>query len=362
MFLTKKNKIMIGVILSLCSVSLGINGYDRISEHINLEESNKSQPYMVSMEMEDENYAFPSTNNIPVENDEMSDTLGGMPLTKKILGDLEERQAKLYQTIMETTKSVQVMGDSSKMKLEDYVDVTKGSQKGLSLVDDETEERAIRLKKDLAPQENEVSTLEESRTLENSDKILKSSSIISLASVDKFIDEHPQEEEVQVNPFASQTMSYFNSRYSLIYPDAFRNPNFSQHVSLGYASFMMPATGPITSMFGYRTHPVLGGTRYHSGVDIAVDYGTPILASNFGIVTEADYDGGFGNKVVISHGNGVETLYGHNSKLLVEEGEFVHQGQAIALAGSTGLSTGPHCHFTMKIDGELVDPLDYVVR
>ena len=362
MFLTKKNKIMVGVVLSLCSVSLGINGYDRLSEPTGLEKSNQNPPPMVSLEMDNENYAFPSMNNIPVENEKMSDTLGGMPLTKKILGDLEERQAKLYQTIMETAKSVQVMGDSSKMELEDYVDVTKGSQKGLSLVDDETEASAIRLKKGLAPQEDEVSTLEESRTLENSDKILKSSSIISLASVDKFIDEHPQEEEIQVNPFASQAMSNFRNGYSLIYPDAFRNPNFSQNVSLGYASFMMPVTGPITSMFGYRTHPVLGGTRYHSGVDIAVDYGTPVLASNFGIVTEANYDGGFGNKVVISHGNGVETLYGHNSKLLVEEGDFVRQGQPIALAGSTGLSTGPHCHFTMKIDGELVDPLDYVSR
>ena len=125
---------------------------------------------------------------------------------------------------------------------------------------------------------------------------------------------------------------------------------------------MLPAYGELTSPFGYRTHPIYGDERFHSGIDIGVDYGTPVLASNNGVVVLSEWYGGFGNAVIISHGNGAWTLYGHNSELLVNEGDNVKRGQAIALAGSTGNSTGPHVHFSMWQNEELVDPLDYVGR
>lgn len=124
--------------------------------------------------------------------------------------------------------------------------------------------------------------------------------------------------------------------------------------------FILPVHGPVTSSFGYRIHPISGVRKFHSGTDIAVDAGTPVHASNYGkVILARDYNG-FGNCIILAHGNGAYTLYGHNSKLLVSEGDIVSQGQVIALAGSTGYSTGPHCHFSMWLNNELVDPMKYV--
>lgn len=128
----------------------------------------------------------------------------------------------------------------------------------------------------------------------------------------------------------------------------------------GLPPFKMPAHGPITSAFGYRIHPITGAKKFHSGVDIGVDYGDPIYASNYGLVIHSGWYSGFGNTVIISHGDGLYTLYAHNSELKVSEGDKVEQGQLIALGGSSGFSTGPHCHFSMWVNGELVNPLDYM--
>lgn len=116
----------------------------------------------------------------------------------------------------------------------------------------------------------------------------------------------------------------------------------------------------ITSGFGYRIHPISNTRRFHSGTDFAADYNTPVLASNYGKVVYAGWLSGFGNTVVLSHAEGVYTLYGHNNKLNVQEGEIVQQGDVIALVGSTGASTGPHCHFSMWINDELVDPVAHL--
>lgn len=128
----------------------------------------------------------------------------------------------------------------------------------------------------------------------------------------------------------------------------------------GSGVFIWPTSGPITSPFGYRIHPIFGTQIYHSGIDIGVDTGTPIMAADSGVVVEADWLGGYGYAVVIDHGNGLSTLYGHNSELAVSPGQSVQQGQVIAYAGSTGYSTGPHCHFEVRVDGSPVDPMGYL--
>ena len=128
----------------------------------------------------------------------------------------------------------------------------------------------------------------------------------------------------------------------------------------GSGVFIWPTSGPITSPFGYRIHPIFGTQIYHSGIDIGVDTGTPIMAADSGVVVEADWLGGYGYAVVIDHGNGLSTLYGHNSELAVSPGQSVQQGQGIAYAGSTGYSTGPHCHFEVRVDGSPVDPMGYL--
>jgi len=120
-----------------------------------------------------------------------------------------------------------------------------------------------------------------------------------------------------------------------------------------------PCNGPITSPFGNRMHPILGYVRFHSGLDFGADYGSPIFAAQAGTVILAGWYGGYGQAVLIDHGGGVTTLYGHTSDLYVSEGDTVQRGQAIATIGSSGLSTGPHLHFEVRVSGEPVNPISY---
>lgn len=120
-----------------------------------------------------------------------------------------------------------------------------------------------------------------------------------------------------------------------------------------------PSRGVITSPYGSRIDPVTGSSStFHEGIDIADDYGTPIVATAAGVVTFAGYtDGGYGNLVEIDHGNGFVTRYGHNSAVVVTPGMTVKQGQTIAVMGSTGKSTGAHVHYEVRINGSPVDPM-----
>ena len=121
-----------------------------------------------------------------------------------------------------------------------------------------------------------------------------------------------------------------------------------------------PVSGEITSPYGYRIHPIWGTTIYHSGIDIGVDEGTPVHAADSGVIVWSGWMGGYGYAVVIDHGNGLSTLYGHNSELAVDEGQSVSKGQVVAYAGSTGNSTGPHVHFEVRENGDPVDPMGYL--
>lgn len=121
-----------------------------------------------------------------------------------------------------------------------------------------------------------------------------------------------------------------------------------------------PCDGVLTSSFGYRVHPILGYARFHSGLDFGADYGTPIRAASRGKVLLAGWYGGYGQTVVLDHGNNVTTLYGHASEIYVEEGQLIQRGDPIAAVGSTGLSTGPHLHFEVRLGGEPVDPMEYL--
>ena len=126
--------------------------------------------------------------------------------------------------------------------------------------------------------------------------------------------------------------------------------------------FIWPVYGNITSYFGYRS--IFGSYSYHGGIDIAAPYGTSIAAADGGTVTFAGRATGsmwsYGNLVIVDHGNGKQTYYGHCSSVLVSAGDKVYQGQPIARVGSTGRSTGNHCHFEVKMGGTSVNPLSYL--
>lgn len=123
-----------------------------------------------------------------------------------------------------------------------------------------------------------------------------------------------------------------------------------------HGELIKPLHGVITSPFGMRYHPILHCWRMHTGVDIAAPTGTPIHAAGDGTVILASYVNGYGYTVIIDHGRGLSTLYAHCSRILVTVGETVRQGQVVALVGQTGLATGPHCHFEVRIHGKPVRP------
>lgn len=134
----------------------------------------------------------------------------------------------------------------------------------------------------------------------------------------------------------------------------------SRSMQVTPGSLLWPVRGHISSPYGPRTHPVTGRPDFHEGIDIAVPEGTPVRAAAGGKVIKAGWMDGYGYGVVIEHMDGVQTFYGHNSQVVVEPGQYVRRGEIIAYSGSTGLSTGPHVDFRIKIRGEYVNPLDWL--
>ena len=122
-------------------------------------------------------------------------------------------------------------------------------------------------------------------------------------------------------------------------------------------AMIWPVNARITSGFGLRVHPILRFARMHRGVDFGAGRGTPILAAADGQVSKAGWAGGYGRQVRIAHGGGVDTSYSHMSRMVVEPGAFVRQGQLIGYVGSSGLSTGPHLHYEVLQSGQAVNPL-----
>ena len=135
--------------------------------------------------------------------------------------------------------------------------------------------------------------------------------------------------------------------------------------SLRYGSapngkLMWPVAGRLTSGFGMRRHPIFGGMRMHTGIDLSAPNGTPVFAADGGQVLQAGYDSGYGNSILIYHGGGFATFYAHLSGFAVSQGQMVKRGQLIGYVGTTGWTTGPHLHFEVRINGAPQNPLGYL--
>lgn len=140
------------------------------------------------------------------------------------------------------------------------------------------------------------------------------------------------------------------------------NNNGGTTTPTGTFQWPVPSSHTITSNYGYRIHPISGTKKLHAGIDIGAPGGSNIVAADAGtvVLSSFGYNGGYGNYVIISHGNGITTRYAHCSNLFVSAGESVSKGQVIAAVGSTGASTGNHCHFEVRINGESKNPLNYL--
>jgi len=130
--------------------------------------------------------------------------------------------------------------------------------------------------------------------------------------------------------------------------------------SVSIPSGMPVETTRLSSGFGMRVHPVLGGRRAHKGIDLPAPTGTPIHATADGTVAMADWFSGYGLYVQLEHGGAMETRYGHMSRIAVAAGQTVHKGDVIGYVGSTGRSTGPHLHYEVRVNGEAVNPAAYL--
>ena len=128
----------------------------------------------------------------------------------------------------------------------------------------------------------------------------------------------------------------------------------------GGGQLLWPTAGSLTSGYGYRTHPIFGDERLHTGIDIAAPYGAPVIAADGGVVSYAGVMSGYGNVVVIDHGGGLATVYAHLSSYSVGSGQSVSRGSTIAAVGCTGYCTGTHLHFEVRVNGSPVDPMPYL--
>ncbi len=139
-----------------------------------------------------------------------------------------------------------------------------------------------------------------------------------------------------------------------------KNSLIEKNERLAATPSIWPTNGDITSRFGWRSSPWGWGSDWHPGIDIANDTGTPVIATADGVVTTSTWYGGYGKMVEINHGNGIVTIYGHNSELLVAPGQTVKKGETIAYMGNTGISTGSHCHYEIRVNGTAVNPSSFL--
>lgn len=130
--------------------------------------------------------------------------------------------------------------------------------------------------------------------------------------------------------------------------------------SSGSLEMVWPTIGAVNSGFGMRWHPVYGGQRMHTGIDIDGDWGEDVVAVEAGVVTRSDWNGGYGKTVIIDHGNGITSLYSHLSEQMVEVGDEVEKGAVVGVVGATGTATDAHLHFEVRREGEAVDPFIFL--
>ena len=166
------------------------------------------------------------------------------------------------------------------------------------------------------------------------------------------------EEEIQVQAEIDQYYQEINDIEAEIL--MLTTANIGTNYAGGAMAWPVPGYSRITSPFGMRTHPITGVYKLHSGTDVAAPIGANFISANDGIVIKASYNRAYGNMVIVDHGGGVSTLYAHGSEILVEVGQNVKKGEAVLKVGNTGYSTGAHAHFEIRINGEYVDPLNFV--
>ena len=278
---------------------------------------------------------------------DFEDFLTRMDLLKRVM----MQDSELVNKVLEYRNEIQAIG----RQLEQ--DRIRQAEQALIAED----AKDFKLKK-VAEQQALIDMMENDKDVYNRqyDEMMAASERVSQLIQESRYRAEAEEARRQAEEARRQEQAEYNQRHSGSYETS-EDGNYQAYVPATNSGAMIwPITGPITSEFGWRSHPIFGGQRFHSGIDIGGDYGLPIHAAQAGVVSHAGWIDGYGNTVMIEHGGGIVTLYGHNESLAVSVGQVVNQGDVIAYCGSTGNSTGPHCHFEVRLNGEPVSPYDYL--
>ena len=268
-------------------------------------------------------------------------------------GALQERLIAMYKTRNTSYLDLLLKSKSLSQFLSNYYYIEKLAKADSELLIDvkgkldkmtQLNDYLETCKTNLAQNKEEV---EKTQVALNNTKVIKNNRVIELSDEDAKLHEEIEEYRNEIRNIELEIRSL-----SLKY--------VSEKYIGGVMGWPVPGYTRITSPFGMRTHPITGVYKLHSGTDIGAPRGAAFVAANDGVVVKACYNAAYGNMVILDHGGGVQTLYAHGSSISVDVGQIVRKGEEVLKVGSTGYATGPHAHFEVRIDGQPVEPLDYI--
>lgn len=272
--------------------------------------------------------------------------------TQKAL--LDERLVEMYEN--DNVKYLDVILKSKSFS--DFVsnyyiisELTEYDMDLLEIVDDqrkEIEQKNLKLSSQKGSLEQEKSTQKKTQIALSNTKVLRKNYVLKLNQEEQDLQAKIDEYNNQVNQIEEEIKKLAVTA------------SFGEEYRGGTMQWPIYGHYTITSNYGMRTHPITGVYKLHTGVDISATIGSDFTAIADGIVVKAEYNGAYGNMVIIDHGGGVQTLYAHGSQIIAQVGQEVKAGDIVLKVGSTGYSTGPHAHFEVRINGSPVNPLDYV--
>lgn len=267
---------------------------------------------------------------------------------------LEVRLVAMYETSDTQYLDVILSSRSISDFLSNYFLITELTKYDTELLEDmkEQKDKIESTKKRLDNTKEQYATIKQNQT--KTAKILENTKIVRENFITKLSD---KEQEIQAK------IDEYNTRFAEVNAEilALTLQGIDSQYIGGELAWPIPGYTRITSKYGMRTHPITGVYKLHTGVDVSAPAGANFVAANDGIVTKAEYNGAYGNMVIIDHGGGVSTLYAHGSEIMVEVGQTVKRGETVVLkVGSTGYSTGPHAHFEVRLSGVTTDPLPYI--
>ncbi len=262
--------------------------------------------------------------------------LGEMLTAMDDVGEIMQRDRELedeYIRARENTEEVKAEYESYRADINAKQEVLRSEQEKLQAEIDEADELLLSLHEDYLNRQAEIAEIQKEEDATN-------------ASLNALVAELEAERAAEAAAAAAQSGGGAGSGVS----------SQAAVYATGYFIFPVASYAYISSRFGERIHPITGEKKHHNGMDIAANSGTAVFAADGGRVVLAEWYGGYGNCIMIEHGNGYKTLYGHLSYIGVREGQYVNQGDTIGQVGSTGNSTGPHLHFEVYANGNRIDP------